>query len=68
MKALYIKIEDELNERLEKHVLNYNLKKAHVTRDALGIWLKENEDDSIRESTGMEVDVSTSELGTQQAA
>ena len=68
MKALYIKLEDKLNERLEKHISEYNLKKAHVTRDALSEWLKENENDSTPENNGMENDVSTSELGTQQAS
>ncbi len=69
LKALFVKLEDELNEKLEKHVQEYNLKKAHVTRDALSEWLKENgENDSTRESSGMEADVSASELGTQQAA
>ncbi len=68
MKALFVKLEDEQMKRLEKHINYYNLKKAHVTRDALGEWLKENEDDSKQESNGMEDDVSTSELGTQQAA
>ena len=68
LKALYIKLEDELNERLEKHVAEYNLKKAHVTRDALSVWLKENENDSTRESNGMEDYVPASELGTQPAS
>ena len=65
---MYIKLEDKLNERLEKHISEYNLKKAHVTRDALSEWLKENENDSTPENNGMENDVSTSELGTQQAS
>ena len=54
--------------KLERHISEYNLKKAHVTRDALSEWLKENEDDSTRKDSEMEAYVSTSELGTQQAA
>ncbi len=67
MKALFVKIEDDLNKRFEKHINEYNLKKAHVIRDSLNGWLTENEDDSTREGSGMEDNVSTSELGTQQA-
>lgn len=68
MKALFVKLEDEQMKKLERHISEYNLKKAHVTRDALSEWLKENGNDSTRKDSEMEAYVSTSELGTQQAA